>query len=46
MLAKGELRINEVAESLGFSTTSYFTSCFMKQFGITPSEFIKLNKNK
>ena len=46
MLAKGDLRINEVAESLGFSTTSYFTSCFMKQFGITPSEFIKLNKNK
>ncbi len=43
---KGDLRINEVAESLGFSTTSYFTSCFMKQFGITPSEFIKLNKNK
>lgn len=46
MLAKGDLRVNEVAHSLGFSTTSYFTSCFMKQFGITPSEFIKLNKNK
>ncbi|WP_308759418.1 two-component regulator propeller domain-containing protein [uncultured Bacteroides sp.] len=44
MLTKGNLRINEVAESLGFSTTSYFTSCFMKQFGITPSEFVKLNK--
>ena len=44
MLAKEDLRINEVAESLGFSTTSYFTSCFMKQFGITPSEFVKLNK--
>ena len=46
ILAKGDLRINEVAESLGFSTTSYFTSCFMKQFGITPSEFIKLNRDK
>lgn len=43
ILAKGDLRINEVAESVGFSTTSYFTSCFMKQFGITPSDFVKSN---
>lgn len=42
LLAKGDLRVNEVSHSLGFSTVSYFTSCFMKQFGITPSEFIKL----
>ena len=46
LLAKGDLRINEVASKLGFSTTSYFTSCFLKQFGLTPSEFVKLNNKE
>ena len=41
MLANSNYRINEVAESVGFSTTSYFTTCFMKQFGMTPSDFAK-----
>lgn len=46
MLASGEYRISEVAECLGFSTTSYFTSCFMKQFGVTPSNFLKNDNDK
>lgn len=41
MLANNNYRISEVAEHVGFSTTSYFTSCFMKQFGMTPSDFMK-----
>ncbi len=44
LLASTHYRISEVAERVGFSTTSYFTSCFMKQFGMTPTDFIK-NKN-
>ncbi len=44
MLSGGEMRVNEVAGQLGFSKTSYFTSCFMKQFGMTPQDFIRMSK--
>lgn len=44
LLAKQELRVSEVAEMVGYSSTSYFTSCFMKQFGMTPSEFLNNKK--
>ncbi len=41
LLAGGKLRVKEVADQLGFSSTSYFTTCFMRQFGMTPTEFVK-----
>ena len=44
LLASGNYRIKEVAAMLKFSSQAYFTSCFMKQFGITPSDF--LNKKQ
>ena len=44
LLASGNYRIKEVAAKLKFSSQAYFTSCFMKQFGITPSDF--LNKKQ
>ncbi len=25
----------------GFSSAAYFTSCFMRQFGVTPGSFMK-----
>ena len=31
--------VGEVARAVGFSSHSYFTSCFRAQFGATPSEF-------
>ena len=40
MLGEG-LGVREVSERLNFSSASYFTSCFMKQFGITPGEFAR-----
>ena len=33
--------ITEIAYDVGFTSPSYFTECFSKQFGLTPSEFIK-----
>ncbi|MCR5820317.1 MAG: AraC family transcriptional regulator [Bacteroidaceae bacterium] len=42
LLAEGKLRVKEVADQLGFSSTSYFTTCFMRQFGMPPTEFKSL----
>lgn len=41
LMKKGESRINEIAFQVGFSTPSYFSTCFQKQYGITPSDFMK-----
>ena len=43
MLKDEGVSIKEVAERTGFSSAAYFTSCFMKQFGITPGEFLRSN---
>jgi signal transduction histidine kinase/ligand-binding sensor domain-containing protein/DNA-binding response OmpR family regulator len=42
LIASGKYRINEVCYITGFSSPSYFTSCFQKQFGMSPKEFMKL----
>lgn len=39
MLAEGGRSIKQVAELTGFSSVQYFSSCFMKQFGVTPGKF-------
>ncbi len=41
MLAERRYRVKEIAERLGFSSTAYFTTSFMRQFGMTPTEFAK-----
>ncbi|WP_430811109.1 helix-turn-helix domain-containing protein [Carboxylicivirga sp. 1411-1] len=33
--------ITEISELIGFSDTAYFRKCFVKEFGITPSEYSK-----
>ncbi len=38
MLRQGNLSIADVAERTGFSSTSYFSKCFQKEFGCKPSE--------
>ena len=40
-LLSGEYRINEVCYLVGFSSPSYFTRCFVRQFGTTPKEYAK-----
>lgn len=43
LLAENKYRINEVAYLVGYSSPSYFTQSFLKQFGVLPSDFIKKN---
>lgn len=45
MLKEKNSQIKMVAEKTGFSSVAYFTSCFVKHFGITPKEFKKMKKN-
>ena len=41
LLTENNYRINEVAYLVGYSSPSYFTKSFQKQFGKLPSEFVK-----
>jgi ligand-binding sensor domain-containing protein/signal transduction histidine kinase/DNA-binding response OmpR family regulator len=38
LLSIGELNVNEVAYSVGFSDVNHFRKCFKEQFGYTPKE--------
>ena len=39
LLQEGKLTVNEISERMGFSSPSYFTKCFKKEFGVLPSEY-------
>jgi AraC-like DNA-binding protein len=41
LMEEGEKRISEIAYLVGFSSPAYFSSSFQKQYGKSPSEFIK-----
>jgi ligand-binding sensor domain-containing protein/signal transduction histidine kinase/AraC-like DNA-binding protein len=41
LLSEGSYRINEISYLVGFSSPSYFATSFQKQFGISPSQFIR-----
>ena len=41
LLAEGQHRVNEVCYMVGFSSPSYFSKCFQKQFGKKPGEMMK-----
>ena len=41
MLSSQKYRISEVAYMTGFSSPSYFATCFQKQFNVSPSSFVK-----
>ncbi|MEN9918291.1 MAG: hypothetical protein RL662_727 [Bacteroidota bacterium] len=41
LLLENDMRINEVAYQVGFNSASYFTKCFLKQYGILPKDFSK-----
>lgn len=38
-LREGKYNISEIADLTGFSSLSFFSTCFKKQFGVPPSEF-------
>lgn len=39
LLREGSYTVSEVCYRVGFSSPSYFTKCFQKQFGIKPTEW-------
>ena len=39
MLAKGDAPVNEIAYAVGFSSPSYFSRCFSRQFGVSPKDY-------
>lgn len=41
LLMSTDLRVSEIADQCGFSSSSYFISVFRKKFGKTPEEFRK-----
>ncbi|GET33853.1 hybrid sensor histidine kinase/response regulator [Prolixibacter bellariivorans] len=43
LLNEGKLNISEIADMTGFSTPSHFSVSFKKQFGVSPSEFVRKN---
>lgn len=46
LLSSGNYRVSEVAYLVGFSSPSYFATCFTKQFNISPSAFLANLTNK
>lgn len=44
LLASSEMTIAEIAYEVGFSSPSYFTKCYKKQFGESPTDFLKRKK--
>ena len=41
ILRKGKISIAEVSYMVGFSDPKYFSKCFIKEFGKTPTEYSK-----
>ena len=41
LLAEGNYRINEISYLVGFSSPSYIATSFQKQFGLSPSQFVR-----
>lgn len=39
LLKEGKYRINEICYMVGFNSSSYFSRCFQKQFGVKPGDF-------
>ena len=39
LLKENKYRINEICYMVGFNSSSYFSRCFQKQFGMKPGEF-------
>lgn len=39
LLRQKEYRVNEIAYIVGFSSSSYFSKCFYKHFGVLPKDF-------
>lgn len=41
LLVSGEFTIKQIAYEVGFNNTKHFRKCFIKQYNMTPSDYIK-----
>ncbi len=39
MMRRNDCRIKEIYEKVGFKSSSYFSSCFREEFGVTPKQY-------
>ncbi|MGC6432286.1 MAG: hybrid sensor histidine kinase/response regulator transcription factor [Jejuia sp.] len=46
LFEKSDYSVKEIMYMTGFNTASYFSSCFKKQFGVLPSEYVRQNINQ
>lgn len=46
LMKEGKYKVNEIGYAVGFNSHNYFTTSFTKQYGMSPSEFIKKNSLK
>ena len=46
LMKKGDHKVNEIGYAVGFNSHNYFTKSFKKQFGKSPSEFMRNNLGK
>ena len=46
LLIEGDLSIKQIAYSVGFSNSKYFSTVFKKYYGLSPTEFLKSLKDK
>ena len=44
LLVEGKYLVSEVGYMVGFSSPSYFSKCFYKQFGMKPGDYVKGGK--
>lgn len=44
MLQKNDLKISQIAYSVGFSNPNYFARAFKAKYNVSPSEYLSLNK--
>lgn len=42
LLKQKRYKVTEISFMLGFSSSSYFSKCFQKQFGVKPGDFVNL----
>lgn len=43
LILRGDMKIYEIAEAVGFNSQSYFSRAFSKQFNMSPSQYAKEN---
>ncbi len=46
LLRSGHHSLSEIASQTGFSSVSYFSKCFQREFGVRPSEYAQNEENK